>query len=63
MNMPNRTSNSADLAALAMATDANGQVDLTALEAHRLILNNQTIQGLDAQGLVNSITRSPACAD
>ncbi|AVQ07835.1 TPA: hypothetical protein HH295_07070 [Xanthomonas vasicola pv. zeae] len=63
MNMPNRTSNSADLAALVMATDANGQVDLTALEAHRLILNNQTIQGLDAQGLVNSITRSPACAD
>ncbi|WP_017167402.1 XVIPCD domain-containing protein [Xanthomonas phaseoli] len=63
MNAPNRPKDSADLAALAMATDADGQVDLTALEAHRLILNNQTIQGLDAQGLVNSITRSPAYAD
>lgn len=63
MNAPVRPKDSADLAALAMATDANGQVDLTALEAHRLILNNQTVQGLDAQGLVNSITRSPAHAD
>ncbi|MFO3705693.1 hypothetical protein ACI6Q5_12040 [Xanthomonas codiaei] len=35
---------SANFAALAMATDANGQVDLTALEAHRLILNNLTIK-------------------
>jgi hypothetical protein len=63
MNTPNRPTRSADLAALAMATDANGQVDLTALEAHRLILSNQTVQGVDAQGLFNSITQSPAYAD
>lgn len=63
MNAAIGPKDSADLAALAMATDANGQVDLTALEAHRLILSNQTIQGLDAQGLVTSITRSPSYAD
>lgn len=63
MNDPARTTRSSDIAAMAMATDANGHVDLTALEAHRLILNHQTIQGLDAPGLINDIVRSPAYAN
>lgn len=63
MNAALRPTRSADIAALAMAADAQGQVDLTALEAHRLILGNQTIQGLDAQGVVTAITGSAAYAD
>jgi hypothetical protein len=62
MSDPGRRSRTAELVALAQATDANGQVDLTAYEAQRLILQNQAIDGLDARGLVDDLVRSPAYA-
>lgn len=62
MNDSVRTSRSADLAALAKATDANGNVDLTAFEAQRLIYRHESIDGLDANALVRDLTRSAAYA-
>lgn len=62
MNDPARTSRSADLAALAKATDANGNVDLTAFEAQRLIYRHESIDGLDANALVRDLSGSPAFA-
>lgn len=56
-------SRTAELVALAQATDANGHVDLTAYEAQRLILQHQSVDGLDAHGLVGELARSPAYAD
>ncbi len=57
-----RRSRTAELVALAQATDASGNVDLTAYEAQRLILQHQAIDGLNAQGLVAELTGSPAYA-
>lgn len=62
MNDPARTSSSAELAALAKATDANGNVDLTAFEAQRLIYRHESIDGLDANALVRDLTGSAAYA-
>lgn len=47
-----------ELAALAAATDINGNVDLTRFEAQRLILENQSIDGADANGIVRQIVAS-----
>lgn len=57
--MNDRTRN-IELAALASATDANGHVDLTRFEAQRLILQNQSIDGVDADAVVRQIVASPA---
>ena len=62
MNDPARTSRSAELAALAKATDANGNVDLTAFEAQRFIYRHESIDGLDANALVRDLTGSAAYA-
>lgn len=62
MNNPANTSRSAELAALAKATDANGNVDLTAFEAQRLIYRHESIDGLDATALVRDLTGSAAYA-
>jgi phosphoribosyl-ATP pyrophosphohydrolase len=62
MNDATRQTRSADIAALAQATDANGQVDLTAYQAYRLIYSHQSVDGLDARGVVNDIVSSPAYA-
>ncbi|MCE4341659.1 XVIPCD domain-containing protein [Xanthomonas hortorum] len=62
MNDATRQTRSADIAALAQATDANGNVDLTAYQAYRLIYSHQSMDGLDAKGVVNDIMRSPAYA-
>ncbi len=50
------------MAALAKATDANGNVDLTAFEAQRLIYRHESIDGLDANALVRELTGSAAYA-
>jgi hypothetical protein len=62
MNDPARTPRSSDLAALAKATDANGNVDLTAFEAQRLIYRHESVNGLDAKGLVRDLASSAAYA-
>lgn len=62
MNDSARTSHSAELAALAKATDANGNLDLTAFEAQRLIYRHESIDGLDANALVRDLTGSAAYA-
>lgn len=62
MNDSVRTPRSGDLAALAKATDANGNVDLTAFEAQRLIYRHESIDGLDANALVRDLTGSAAYA-
>lgn len=62
MNDATRQTRSADIAALAQATDASGNVDLTAYQAYRLIYSHQSMDGLDAKGVVNDIVRSPAYA-
>ena len=62
MNDLARTTRSSDLAALAKATDANGNVDLTAFEAQRLIYRHESIDGLDAKALVRDLTGSSAYA-
>lgn len=62
MNDATRQTRSADIAALAQATDTSGNVDLTAYQAYRLIYSHQSIDGLDAKGVVNDIVRSPAYA-
>ncbi|MGV7176363.1 hypothetical protein [Xanthomonas axonopodis] len=62
MNDSIRQTRSADIAALAQATDANSQVDLTAYQAYRLIYSHQSMDGLDAKGVVNDIVSSPAYA-
>ncbi len=51
-----------ELAALAAATDANGRVDPIRLEAQRLILSRQQIDGIDAGAIVRDVTASPAFA-
>lgn len=53
---------SADIAALSQSTDTNGNVDLTAYQAYRLIYSHQSVDGLDAKGVVNDIVSSPAYA-
>jgi hypothetical protein len=53
---------SGDLASLAKATDANGHVDLTAFEAQRLIYRHESIDGVDANALVQDLTGSAAYA-
>ena len=63
MNDTTRSTRSSDLAALAQATDATGQVDLSAYQAYRLINAHQTLDGLDARGVVAAIVRSPVYAD
>jgi hypothetical protein len=63
MNDPARTSRSTELAALAKATDANGNVDLIAFEAQRLIYRHESIDGLDASALVRDLTGSAAYAN
>jgi len=62
MNDTPHAGRTADLVALAQATDANGHVDLTAYQAQRLILLHQSVDGLDARGLVADLTASPAYA-
>ncbi len=52
-----------DLAALAAATDAQGRVDLTRFEAQRRVLAHQTLDGLDAEGLVRELIASPEYRD
>jgi hypothetical protein len=61
--MNDATPRTADLIALAQATDDNGRVDLTAYQAQRMILLHQSIDGLDAKGLVRELTDSPAYAN
>jgi hypothetical protein len=61
--MNDTTPRTADLVALAQATDDNGRVDLTAYQAQQLILLHQWIDGLDAKGLVHELTDSPAYAN
>jgi hypothetical protein len=61
--MNDTTPRTADLVALAQATDDNGRVDLTAYQAQRMILLHQSIDGLDAKGLVRELTDSPAYAN
>ena len=63
MNDTTRLSRTADLVALAQATDGYGNVDLTAFQAQRLILLHQSIDGLDARSLVVELVSSPAYAD
>ena len=63
MNDTSRPTRTADLVALAQATDAYGNIDLTAFQAQRLILLHQFIDGLDARSLVNELVSSPAYAD
>lgn len=60
MGTPSRT---ADMVALAQATDAHGNVDFTAYEAQRLILQHQSIEGMNASALVGALVSSPAYAD
>ncbi|KHL59309.1 XVIPCD domain-containing protein [Xanthomonas cannabis] len=62
MNDATRQTRSSDIAALSQATDSNGQVDLAAYQAYRLIYANQSVDGLDAKGVVNAIVSSPAYA-
>ncbi len=62
MSDATRQTRSSDIAALSQATDASGQVDLTAYQAYRLIYANQSVDGLDAKGVVNAIVSSPAYA-
>lgn len=62
MNNPANTPRSGELAALAKATDTNGNVDLTAFEAQRLIYRHESIDGLDANALVRDLTGSAAYA-
>lgn len=62
MNDATRQTRSSDIAALSQATDSNGQVDLAAYQAYRLIYANQSVDGLDARGVVNAIVSSPAYA-
>lgn len=62
MNDATRQTRSADIAALAQATAADGQVDLTAYQAYRLIYSHQSMDGLDARSVVNDIVSSPAYA-
>lgn len=57
--MNDRTRN-IELAALASALDANGNVDPTRFEAQRLILQHQSIDGVDADAVVRQIVASPA---
>lgn len=59
MNDATRQTRSSDIAALAQATDANGKVDLIAYQAYRLINSHQSVDGLDAKGVVNAIVSSP----
>jgi hypothetical protein len=61
--MNDATPRTADLVALAQATDDNGRVDLTAYQAQRMILLHQSIDGVDAKGLVRELTDSPAYAN
>lgn len=49
-----------ELAALAAATDADGTIDFTRFEAQRLILQHQSIDGVDARGIVRQIEAAPA---
>lgn len=63
MNATNRTSRTSDLVSLAQATDATGQVDLGAYQAYRLINAHQTLDGMDAAGVVDAIMASPVYAD
>lgn len=60
MTTPSR---SAELVALANATDAHGQLDLTVFQAQRLILQHQSVDGLDAESLVRDLVSSPAYQD
>lgn len=52
----------ADVAALAAATDAAGNVNALAYEAQRLILRHQGIGGIDAPGLAGALRDSPGLA-
>ena len=61
MTNPN-PSRAAQLAALAVATDAQGHVDLTAFQAQLLIQQHQSIDGLDAPSLARTLAGSPAMA-
>jgi chemotaxis regulatin CheY-phosphate phosphatase CheZ len=61
--MNDATPRTADLVALAQATDDNGRVDLTAYKAQWMILLHQSIDGLDAKSLVQELTDSPAYAN
>lgn len=58
--MTHPPSRAAELAALAVATDAQGNVDLTAFQAQLLIQQHQSIDGLDAPALAQSLADSPA---
>ncbi|RMH87626.1 hypothetical protein EBB59_12745 [Lysobacter pythonis] len=60
MNDSPQRRRSIELAALAAATGPDGQVDLTAYEAQRLILRHQNLDGIDANALVAALTRNPA---
>ena len=62
MNDATRQTRSSDIAALSQATDASGQVDLTAYQAYRLIYSHQSVDGLDAKGVINAIVSSPVYA-
>ncbi|WP_416057811.1 XVIPCD domain-containing protein [Stenotrophomonas maltophilia] len=62
MNDATRHTRSSDIAALANATDPNGNVDLTAYQAYRLIYSHQSVDGLDAIGVVNEIVASSVYA-
>ena len=62
MNNPASTSRSADLAALTKATGADGNVDLTAFEAQRLMYRHASIDGVDANALVRDLAGSSAYA-
>lgn len=55
MNDTYRDPPAADLSALAQTVDANGNLDLTAYQAQRLILHYQSIDGLDAKRLVHDL--------
>ncbi|KAB8196942.1 hypothetical protein FKV24_004175 [Lysobacter maris] len=57
--MTHPSSRAAELAALAVATDAQGNVDLTALQAQLLIQQHQSIDGLDAPALAQALADSP----
>ncbi|WP_234408228.1 XVIPCD domain-containing protein, partial [Xanthomonas fragariae] len=63
MHDTTRSIRTSDLAALAQATDATGQVDLTAYQGYRLMKAHQTLDGLDARGVVAAIVSSPVYAD
>ncbi|KAB8195033.1 hypothetical protein FKV24_005335 [Lysobacter maris] len=58
--MPHPPSRAAELAALAVATDAQGDVDLTAFQAQLLIQQHQSVDGLDAPSLAQTLADSPA---